>query len=64
MPTRRARTFLAGIALAIFVSGCGDDLEAPIEKSPYAPSQAQFEEMKASMTKGKAAKKQTRASKG
>jgi hypothetical protein len=52
MPSYRARAVLAAMILALFTSGCGDDLEAPIEKSPYEPSQAQMEEMKANMLKG------------
>ncbi|MDR3618056.1 MAG: hypothetical protein P4L85_01810 [Paludisphaera borealis] len=64
MPSYRVRTALAGLMLAIFVSGCGgDDLEGAIEKSPHAPSQAQFDEMKASMLKGKTAKKPASAAK-
>jgi hypothetical protein len=40
------------MVLAIFASGCSEDIEAPIEKSPDAPTQAQMDEMKAQMLNG------------
>jgi len=52
MPSYRTRAALAALVLALFASGCDDNLEAPIEKSPYAPTQAQMDEMKANMLKG------------
>jgi hypothetical protein len=52
MPSYRARAALAAVVLALFAAGCDENLEAPIEKSPHAPTQAQFDEMKANMLKG------------
>jgi len=53
----RVRTALVGFVLTIFAPGCSDDIEAPIEKSPHAPTKAQIDEMTNSvLRKGKTAK--------
>ncbi|MDR3620145.1 MAG: hypothetical protein P4L85_12400 [Paludisphaera borealis] len=57
MSLYRLRAALAGLVLTIFASGCGDDMAAPVEKSPHAPTKAQIDEMTNSvLRKGKTAK--------
>ncbi|APW62648.1 hypothetical protein [Paludisphaera borealis] len=64
MPSYRVRAALMGLVLAIFVSGCGgNDVDAPIEKSPYAQTPAQIDEMKANMMKTMKLKPPTGAAK-
>ncbi len=48
---RNLRLGLLGAVLAVGFLGCGGaDVDDKIEESPYAPTQAQFDQMKEQMT--------------